>query len=82
MNKTFSKAMMDCTSLRNKFIKNRSPENKLAYNRQRNYCVTLTRKSKRDYYNKLDNRNLIGNKLFWKTVKAFLSDQSHTSGGT
>ena len=31
---------------------------KLACNRQRNYCVPLKRKSKRDYYNNLDNRNV------------------------
>ena len=75
MNKAFSKAMMDCTRLRNKFLKNRFVENKLACNRQRNYCVSLTRKSKRDYYNNLDNRNVTDNKLFWKTVKPILSDK-------
>ena len=40
------------------FLKNRSAENKLAYNRQRNYCVPLPHKLKRDYYNNLDNRNV------------------------
>ena len=37
---------MDRTRLRNNFVKNRSAENKLAYNHQRNYCTSLTRKSK------------------------------------
>ena len=66
---------MDRTRLRNKFLKNRTAENKLAYNRQRNYCVSLTRKSKRDYYNNLDIRNVTENKLFWKTVKPFFSNK-------
>ena len=61
MNKAISKIVMDRTRLRNKFLKNRTAENKLAYNRQRNYCVSLTRKSKRDYYNNLDNRNVTDN---------------------
>ena len=75
MNKTISKAVMDCTRLRNKFLKNRTAENKLAYNCQRIYCVPLTHKPKRDYYNNLDNRNVTDNKLCWKTVKLFLSDK-------
>ena len=62
MNKAISKAVMDRRRLRKKFLKNRYAENKLAYNRQRNYCFSLTRKSKRDYYNKLDNRNVTDNK--------------------
>ena len=33
MNKAVSNAVMDRTRLRNKFLKNRSAENKLAYNR-------------------------------------------------
>ena len=56
-----------------KFQNNRSAENKLAYNRQRNFCVQLTIKSKKDYYNNLDNMNVTDNKLFWKTVKPFFS---------
>ena len=75
MNKAISKAVMDRTRLRNKFLKNRTAENKLAYNRQRNYCVSLTRKSKRDYCNNLDNRDVTDNKLFWKTIKPFFSDK-------
>ena len=38
--------------------------------------MSLTRKSKRDYYNNLDNRNVTESKLFRKTVKLFLSDKS------
>ena len=62
MNKAISKAVMDRTRLRNKFLKNRSAENKLAYNRHRNNCVSLTRKSKRDYNNNVDNRIITDNK--------------------
>ena len=75
MNDAMSKAVIGCTWLRDKFLKNRSAENKLAYNHQRNYCVPLTRKSKRDYNRNLDNRNATDKKLFWKTVKLFFFDK-------
>ena len=71
VNKAIYKAVMDLTRLRNKFLKNISAESKLPYNRQRNYCVSLTRKSMREYYKNLDNRNVTDKKLFWKTVKLF-----------
>ena len=37
--------------------------------------MSLTSKLKRDYYNNLDNRNVVDNKLFWKTVKPFFFDK-------
>ena len=43
-------AVVDRTRLRNNFLKNSSAGNKLAYDTQRNYCVSLTGKSKNDYY--------------------------------
>ena len=70
-----SKTVLDRTRLRNKFLKNRSAEKILAYNHQRDYCVPLIHKSKRNYYNTLDNRNVTDNKLFWKTVKPLFSDK-------
>ena len=41
MNKSLSKAIMVLTRLRNIFLKNRSDENKINYNKQRNLCVTF-----------------------------------------
>ena len=46
MNKTLSKAVMTRSRLRNKFNKNPSTENKLAFTRYRNYCTGLFRKEK------------------------------------
>ena len=56
MNKTLSKAIMLRTLLRNKFLKNRSNENKTNYVKQRNRCVSLLRKTKREYYSNLDEK--------------------------
>ena len=37
----FSKAMMQKTKLRNKFLKQKTTETRLAYNKQRNICVSI-----------------------------------------
>ena len=73
MNKTLSKAIMLRTILRNKFLKNRSNENKTNYVKQRNHCVSLLRKTKREYYSNLDEKKICDNKTFWKIVKPMLS---------
>ena len=75
MNKDLSKAIMDRTIFRNKFLKNRNDENRKKYSKQRNYCVSLLRKTKKQYYGDLNEKNVLDNKKFWKTVKPFLSDK-------
>ena len=46
------------------------------FRRQRKFCVKLSRKVKRDFYNQLDISEVTDNKKFWKTVKPFISDKS------
>ena len=75
MNKNFSKAIMLRTKLRNIFLKNRTEENKNRYTKQRNLCVTLLRKSKREYFNNLNEKNVCDNKKFWRVVKPLLSNK-------
>ena len=70
-----SKEIMKRTSFRNQFLKNKTDENKSRYTKQRNYCVSLLRKTKTQYYSNLDEKNVTDNKAFWKTVKPFLSDK-------
>ena len=79
MNKSLSKAIMVTTRLRNIFLKNRSKENKINYNKQRNLCVTLLRKRKRQYYQNLSVENVFNNKKFWKVVKPILSNKIMSS---
>ena len=75
MNKTLSKEIMKRTKLRNKFLKERTHESKKRYTSQRNYCVSLVKKTKKNYYNSLHEKGVSDNKTFWKTVKPFLSDK-------
>ena len=42
---------------------------------QRNYCVLLSRKSKRDYCNNLNEKNICNNGKLWKVVKPLLSNK-------
>ena len=66
---------MHRTRFRNKYLRNKTDENKRKYTKQRNYCVSLLRKSKREYYSNLDIKNITDNKTFWKTIKPFLSNK-------
>ena len=54
INMSVSKEIMTRTRLRNKFLKDRNKENKIRFSKQRNYCVSLIRKMKKDYYSNLD----------------------------
>ena len=59
------------TRLRNKFLKNRTETNRVCCNKQRNFCVNLLRKTKKDYYGNLNEKDVIDNNRFWKTVNLF-----------
>ena len=69
MNKTLSKAVMNRSRLRYKFLKNPTNENKANYSKYRNYCTGLFRKEKKLHYNNLNVKLITDNKKFWKTVK-------------
>ena len=47
MNKIISKAIMNRSRLKNRFLKNPNDTNKCNYNKQRNYCVNLIKREKR-----------------------------------
>ena len=65
---------MTQTKLRNIFLQNWSEENRIRYTKQRDFCVSLLRKTKR-YYENLNEKSVIDNKLFWKSVKPLLPDK-------
>ena len=57
MNKKLNKEIMKRSRLRNKFLKTRSDLDRKAYNKQRNYVVSLLRKEK-NYFKLNLNLNL------------------------
>ena len=77
MNKALSKAIMTRSRLRNRYNKTPTYENLVAYKKQRNFCVKLSRKTKRDYYNNIKINNVTDNKTFWRTIKPLFSDKQN-----
>ena len=63
--------------LRNRFLRNRIEENRKLFCKQRNMCVSLLRKSKTDYFENVNEKNITDNERFWKTVKPFFSKKIH-----
>ena len=47
--KDVSKAIMKKSTLRNNYLKSKTDANRMIYKKQRNYCVSLFRKSKTNY---------------------------------
>ena len=76
MTKALSKSIMERTHLRNKFLKNPTNENRLAYTRKRNARVSLLRNEKKKYFANLNEKNITDNKKFWQAVKPFLSEKN------
>ena len=68
MNKDLSKAIMTRSRLRNRYNKTPSQENLLAYKKQRNFCVKISRKTKRNDYNNIKINKITDNKSFWNTI--------------
>ena len=58
------------TRLRNKFIDSKTDADRIAYNKQRNYCVSLIRKEKKAHYSNLNVRDVTDNKTFWRKDKS------------
>ena len=69
MNSEIHKEVTRRTRLRNKFIDPKADTDRIDYNKQRNYCVSLIRKEKETYYSNLNIRDVMGNKTFWRKVK-------------
>ena len=71
MTKALSNSIMERAHLRNTFLKNPIVANKLAYTKQRNFCVSLLRRVKREYFANLNEKNITDNRKCWQTIKPF-----------
>ena len=75
---TLRKAIVMRSKLENSFLKNSSLENKITYKKQKNLCSKLYKKERKNCYCNLNPRCITDNKLFWKTIKPFLTDKGKT----
>ena len=73
--KQLRKAVMKRSKLRNDFLKDRNDASQSAYRKQRNLCVTLLRKAKKQYFSNLEPKLITDNKKFWNSVKPLFSDK-------
>ena len=73
--KELRKAIMKRSQLKNIYNRKKTPESKSAYNKQRNFCTKLLRKTKLSYFQRLNPSSITDNKLFWKTVKPAFTDK-------
>ena len=75
MTKNLRKAIMKRSQLENKYISNSTVENRNKYKKHKNFCSKLYKKERKNFYSQLDIKNITDNKLFWKTMKPFLSEK-------
>ena len=76
MDKQFARAHIKKSRLH---LKNRSEVNRINFIKQRNYCVSLLRKTEKQYYANLNEKEVADNiakRRFknWKTIQTLLSD--------
>ena len=74
ISKELSKEIMLRSKLCNKFLKDKTDEARTKYRKQRNICVHLLRRAKRNY-NDLDLSNVTDNRKFWKTIRPLFANK-------
>ena len=79
MNKSLSRAHMKRTRLSNCYLKKRFEQNRLSYVKQRNYCVSVLRKTKKDHYANFNVKDIVDNKQFWRASKPLFSDKTKSN---
>ena len=69
MSEAFRKAIMHCSKLKNVYKISLTEDNWANYKKQRKFCANLLRKTKTEYFQKLNVKDLSDNRKFWKTIK-------------
>ena len=67
------------SQLKRQFNNNKSKENPKKCKQQRNYCLKLLGKKKKEYFQNMDVNKVNDNKMFWKTVKPRFSNKCKTA---
>ena len=69
---------MKKSRLRNKFLNTKTDIDRKAYNKQRNLCVSLVRREKKNFFNNIGTCDITDNKTLWETVKPSYTDKVQT----
>ena len=79
MTKELRKKIMKRSKLKNKYNKKRNYENWSLYKKTKKYCLSLLRKTKKVYFEKLNIKEIGDNKTLWKTFRSYFSDKDNKS---
>ena len=63
------------SKLKSIYNKNWTNDNWSNFKKQRNFCVNLLRKTKTDYFQNLNIRDLSDNSKFWQKMKPYFSNK-------
>ena len=63
--------------LKNKYNRNGNHENLYLHKKQRNFCVTLLRKTKRNYFKSVQMEDIPDDNKFSKTIRPYISDMGY-----
>ena len=77
--KELSKAIMVKSKARIRYLKWPSRENYVSHKKSKNICNSLTKKAKKIYFKEATKNGIMTNKMFWGTVKSFLTNKGCTS---
>ena len=69
MNKVLRKAIVTRSKLKRRYNLDRTNINFEKYKKLRSLCIDRLRKSKKQYFNNIDPKNITNNKKFWKTIR-------------
>ena len=75
MNKPLNEIMMQKSKVPNKYLNGPSCGNFLNYEKVKNKCNSLVRKSKKEYFQNVSNANSSRSKSLWNAVKPFVSNK-------
>ena len=79
MNRTLRKAIMTRSKIKRRYSLDRTTINFETIRSKVNNCVNLLRKSKKQYFNNIDVKNITNNKKFWKTIRPKFSNKCKTA---
>ena len=74
MTKNLRKAIMRRSTLKTKYMKNKTDENLKAFKKQKNFTNRLAKKERTKYFANLDLNKYSDNIKFWNTVKPMFSN--------
>ena len=75
MTKYLYKAIMKSSRLKKMFLRDKTDISKEEYKKQKNLCVSLLKKAKKDHFANLDLKSVTDNKKFRQTVKPLFSNK-------